>query len=88
MYENETWGSDEELQAQIKDLQEKVAYLDNHFNHKNFSLTTKEGKEIFFENFLAKEILAAVRKTLVGKAVHEDMVCEKTHCRPRLDEER
>ena len=87
MYENETWGSDEELQAQIKDLQEKVAYLDNNFNHKDFSITTKGGKEIFFENYLAKEVLAGIRKTLVGKAVHEEVVCEKTHCRVKEEGE-
>ena len=80
MYENETHGSTEELQEQIKDLQAKVTYLDNHMNHKDFSIVTKDGKEVFFENFLAKEVLATVRKVLVGKVVKQEMECDKDHC--------
>lgn len=73
MYEQEMANNIEELEARLADLAEKTRSLDNHFNRKNFSLVCGD-HAIHLENFLAKDILKAIRGALVQELVMHQKV--------------
>jgi len=76
MYEQEKYASMAEMEAQIKDMSEKINYMDNHINHKDFKLV--QGKyELDFENFLAKRVFNNIRSMLVHEI--NEMNKEKNH---------
>lgn len=85
MYENKDSVTCDDTTARIEDIEQKIRMLDDHFNRKNFSLVAGEN-EIYFENFLAKDVLKAVRFTLQGVINDLHKTYHKDGCKLELEE--
>lgn len=70
MYENQLPSTPEEKAAWVADLEAKIAFVDRQLHHQDLRLCSDKCADMMvLENYLAKEVLEAVRKTLVGKLV-------------------